>query len=133
MKTYTVQVPRGVLPCQIDDFPAKVGDGDDQRDFHRSCKGSLRITPGDLSVSENELKHLRKHHKGVARRLVVVGERSPAKSKHSPKVAPKAGKGSKRGTKPPRTEPVGPPELLEPEAEPEPAKAPRGKSKAKAK
>lgn len=75
-KHFIVQVPRGVSPCCIDDFPSEVSDGKGKpRKFARSVEGSMRITPGDLAVTGDELRHLRKHHKDVARRLQVVCER----------------------------------------------------------
>lgn len=73
---FVVQVPRGVLPCQVDDFP---------KDCERSVKGSLRVSPGVLELTEGELKHIRKHHKDLGRRFVVV--REPAQVK---KAASKA-------------------------------------------
>ncbi len=100
VKKYTVQVPRGTPPCSIDDFPAKIKDEDGKdRDFQRSVAGSLRITPGDLGVTKDELKHLRKHHKDLARRLRVVGERAerPTKDEDAPK--PKRGRRGQGGGK----------------------------------
>lgn len=74
-----VLVPRGVAPCHIDDFPA---------DCKRSVKGSLRVTPGVVYMTEDELKHVRKHHKDLARRLQVP----PAPRKAAPKAKPAAPK-----------------------------------------
>lgn len=80
-KTLVVQVPRGTAPCQVDDFP---------KGCQRSVQGSLRVTSGTLLLTEGELKHLRKHHKALSRRLRVVGE-------HKPKEAPKDADKGKTG------------------------------------
>ena len=100
VKKYTCQVPRGTPPCSIDDFPAEVAlEGKDKdgkpkaRKFQRSVLGSLRFTPGDLTVTMDELKHLRKHHKRLARRIRVVGERMEPKA--TSEDVPKAKRGKK--------------------------------------
>ncbi len=123
-KTYTVQVPRGVAPCQPDDFPKTVKDKDGKdRPFQRSRPGSLRITPGDLAVTEDELKHLRKHHKSLARRLRVVGERKepPPKVESTLKAsggseAAKATKAAQEAAKAKAEAEAGMPEAAKPEA-----------------
>jgi len=60
---YIVRVPRGMPPCQVDDFPAGC---------LRSRKGALHITPGTVEMTKDELAHIRKHHKDVGRRLIEV-------------------------------------------------------------
>lgn len=59
----TVHVPAGIAATSVDDFPAGC---------ERSVTGSLRVRPGTLVITDDELAHLRKHHKAVARRLVLV-------------------------------------------------------------
>ncbi len=71
-----IQVPVGVTPCQVDDFPAEVVEGDGKkRPFERSCKGALHLRPATTRrVTADELGHLRKAklHKDLGRRLLEV-------------------------------------------------------------
>lgn len=70
-----VQIPVGIAPCQVDDFPAKIGKGEDARPFERSCKGSLRLRPASTKVlTDDELKWLKeqKQWAHVGRRMHVV-------------------------------------------------------------
>ncbi len=79
-KKYIVHVPRGLEPCQIDDFP---------EGCKRSVKGSLRLAPGILELTEDEFKHLRKHHKDLGRRLRMVNHDTVTpKAAPPPKVDP---------------------------------------------
>lgn len=70
-----INIPVGIAPCQIDDFPKTVGKGEDAKPFERSCKGALYLRPASTKVvTQHELDHIKKHgdHKMLARRLVVV-------------------------------------------------------------
>lgn len=87
-----VQIPVGIAPCQVDDFPEKVGKGEGARPFKRSCKGSLRLRPASTKVlTDDELAWLKeqKQWAHVGRRMHVVdvkvvtddSDRSTAKPK----------------------------------------------------
>ncbi len=70
-----VQIPVGIAPCQVDDFPEKVGKGEDARLFERSCKGSLRLRPASTkTLTKDELNWLKekKQWAHVGRRIHVV-------------------------------------------------------------
>ena len=70
-----INIPVGIAPCQIDDFPKTVGKGEDAKPFERSCKGSLHLRPSSTKVvTQDELDWIKRHkeHKMLARRLVVV-------------------------------------------------------------
>jgi len=70
-----VSIPVGIAPCQIDDFPAEIGDGEDKRPFERSCKGALFLRPASTKVlSNDELEFLRsaKQYRKLGARLLVV-------------------------------------------------------------
>lgn len=58
-----VQVPTGVAPRQVEGFP---------KGCDRSVKGALHIRPGTMEMTEGELAHVRKHHKEIARRLIII-------------------------------------------------------------
>lgn len=82
-----VQIPVGVTPCQVDDFPSEVKEeGKKPRSFERSVKGSLHIRPASTkSMTDDELEHLRtsKEHRAWGRRLIEVKvevAKAPAKS-----------------------------------------------------
>lgn len=69
-----VQVMRGATPSNVD-FPASVS----------KRKGSLRVVPGVIEVSEEELKHIQSSRPDVARFLRPM----PApKAKSAPAAAP---------------------------------------------
>lgn len=91
-KRFIVVIPRGVEPQQVDDFPEGCP-------RHREHAGALHISPGCFELTEGEIKHIRKHHKDLARRLQVVKELVP-----KPKTPSKESK----------------PQRLEKETEPEP-------------
>ena len=85
-----INIPVGIAPCQIDDFPENVGKGKDAVPFERSCQGALYLRPASTKVvTVHELDHIRQHkdHKMLTRRMVVVkvdvipdaGPRSKAK------------------------------------------------------
>jgi len=70
-----VQIPVGIAPCQIDDFPAEIGEGENKRPFERSCQGALYIQPARTKVlSDDELAFLRtaKQHAKLGARIIVV-------------------------------------------------------------
>lgn len=70
-----VQIPVGIAPCQIDDFPLEVGEGDEKRPFERSCQGALYLQPARTKVlSGDELEFLRtaKQHQKIGARILVV-------------------------------------------------------------
>lgn len=71
-----IQVPVGVTPCQVDDFPTEVvAENGEKRPFERSQKGALHLRPATtLRVTADELQHLRKAklHKDLGRRLLEV-------------------------------------------------------------
>lgn len=70
-----VQIPVGIAPCQVDDFPEKLGKGEDARPFERSCKGSLRLRPASTKVlTDDELMWLKeqKQWAHVGRRMHIV-------------------------------------------------------------
>lgn len=70
-----VQIPVGIAPCQIDDFPATIGEGEEKRQFERSVKGALYLRPASTRVmSDDELEWLRtaKQHKKLGARILVV-------------------------------------------------------------
>ena len=70
-----INIPVGIAPCQIDDFPENVGKGKDAVPFERSCQGALYLRPASTKVvTAHELDHIRKHqdHKMLTRRMVVV-------------------------------------------------------------
>lgn len=74
-----IQVPVGIAPCHIDDFPQEVGEGKEARPFERSCKGALHLRPASTKVlSQDELDWLKsgkgkaKKYAKLARRLTVV-------------------------------------------------------------
>lgn len=134
-----VQIPVGIAPCQVDDFPANVGKGDDARPFERSCKGSLRLRPASTKVmTGDELEWLKaqKQWSHVGRRMHVVdvkivtdaSPRSTAKPKKGGPVekafaevaAEKAAKAKQPPAKPKaKLEPAKPASEAKPEAEPE--------------
>ena len=76
---YIVTVLRGVRPQQIEDFPEGCA---------RSVKGALHVSPGTMELTEDELKHIRKHHKDVARRFHVVTTVGSKAAAPKPKAAP---------------------------------------------
>lgn len=82
---YIVAVMRGVTPCQIEDFP---------KGCARSVEGALHVSPGTMELTEDELKHIRKHHKDVARRF------------HVSQVGPKAAESMKTKAEAPPVESV---------------------------
>ena len=70
-----VQIPVGIAPCQIDDFPAEIGEGENKRPFERSCQGALYIQPARTKVlSSDELEFLRtaKQYAKLGARILVV-------------------------------------------------------------
>lgn len=70
-----VQIPVGIAPCQIDDFPATIGEGEEKRPFDRSCKGALYLRPASTRViSDDELEWLRtaKQHQKLGSRILVL-------------------------------------------------------------
>lgn len=70
-----INVPVGIAPCQIDDFPKTVGKGEGAKPFERSCKGALFLRPASSKVvTQDELDWIKQHpeHKLLARRLTVV-------------------------------------------------------------
>lgn len=74
-----IQIPVGIAPCHIDDFPKEVGEGKEARPFERSCKGALHLRPASTKVlSQDELDWLKagkgkaKRYAKLARRLTVV-------------------------------------------------------------
>lgn len=81
-KKFIVTVQRAISPQQIEDFP---------EGCERSVEGALHVKPGTLELTEDELKHIRKHHKDVARRLHVareVDKPKAAKAELKPKAEP---------------------------------------------
>lgn len=89
-----VQIPVGIAPCQVDDFPEKVGKGEDARPFERSCKGSLRLRPASTKVlTGDELKWLKeqKQWAHVGRRMHVVDVSIVTDASDRSKAKPKAG------------------------------------------
>ena len=89
---YIVQVPRGTIPCQIHDFPEKC---------ERHKKGSLRIAPGTLELTKDELHHIRKHHKDIGRRLIEVRKSAISKAEKAEKTKAKKAKTGKSDTQKP--------------------------------
>lgn len=74
-----INIPVGITPCQIDDFPATVkeGEGKDapERPFERSCRGALYIRPSSTRpLTSDEVDWIKGHkgHKVLARRMVEV-------------------------------------------------------------
>lgn len=46
----------------------------------RSCKGALHVAPGrKLTVTEDELSHMKEHHKHMLPKLRILSEKSEAK------------------------------------------------------
>ncbi len=89
-----VQIPVGIAPCQVDDFPEKVGKGEDARPFQRSCKGSLRLRPASTKVlTDDELKWLKeqKQWAHVGRRMHVVDVKIVTDSSDRSTAKPKEG------------------------------------------
>lgn len=130
-----VQIPVGIAPCQVDDFPAKLGKGESARPFERSCKGSLRLRPASTKVlTDDELKWLKeqKQWAHVGRRVHVVdvkivtddSDRSTAKPKEGGPVekalAEKAAKLAATKKQPPtKAKPAEKPTSAEPEVKPD--------------
>lgn len=70
-----VQIPVGIAPCQIDDFPSEIGEGDEKRPFVRSHKGAMYLQPARTKViSDDELEWLRtaKQHAKIGARILVI-------------------------------------------------------------
>jgi hypothetical protein len=70
-----VQIPVGIAPCQIDDFPLEIAEGEGKRPFDRSCDGALYLRPASTRViSNDELEFLQtaKQHKKIGARILVV-------------------------------------------------------------
>lgn len=68
-----IHIGVGGPPCQVDDFPATVGQ--DQRPFERSCRGALHLQPASTKeITDDELNHirLRKNHQALATRIRVI-------------------------------------------------------------
>ena len=89
-----VQIPVGIAPCQVDDFPEKLGKGEDAKPFERSCKGSLRLRPASTKVlTDDELKWLKeqKQWAHVGRRMHVVDVKIVTDSSARSKAKPKEG------------------------------------------
>jgi len=72
----TLLVKVGTLPQQIDDFP----DG-----CERSCRGSLHIRTGTLSVTDGEWKHIQSRHPALAAQMVDV---TPPATPPAPPIVP---------------------------------------------
>ena len=105
---------------QVEDFPAPKGK--DAPPFKRSCEGALHLRPGSTRViTADELGHIRKNHKAVARfvRVLVEDKDIPAKKAKpakqvgpskpggdapdpSPSVDTKGGEGSQEANKGPK-------------------------------
>lgn len=52
------------------------------KDAKRSCKGALHVSPGrKLTVTECELKHIKKHYSHMDAKLRVLGEKKEAEPK----------------------------------------------------
>lgn len=89
-----VQIPVGIAPCQVDDFPEKLGKGEDARPFERSCKGSLRLRPASTKVlTDDELKWLKeqKQWAHIGRRMYVVDVKVVTDDSDRSKAKPKPG------------------------------------------
>lgn len=77
---YLIQILPNVRRQQLDDFP---------KDAKRSGKGgALHVKPGTREVTEDELKHIRKHHKDVSKCLVVLRKTEAPKAKAKPAPKP---------------------------------------------
>lgn len=71
-----IQVPVGVTPCQVDDFPAEISAADgSKRPFERSCKGALHFRPATTRrITQDEMDHIKaaKHHAALGRKIFEV-------------------------------------------------------------
>jgi hypothetical protein len=70
-----INVPVGIAPCQIDDFPSAVGKGKDARPFERSCEGAMHLRPASTkTVTQDEIDWIKAHkdHKALAQRMRIV-------------------------------------------------------------
>ena len=68
-----IHIAVGGPPCQVDDFPATVGQGG--KLFERSCKGALHLRPASTKeITDDELRHLKnsKKHRALAARINVI-------------------------------------------------------------
>jgi hypothetical protein len=63
MEKIIILVNNGLRPCQVDDFPL---------DCERSSIGSLYFKPGTMEITKDELKHIRKYHKNINRKLSII-------------------------------------------------------------
>jgi len=86
---HTVQIPKGVAPCQVEDFP---------EGCERSQKGALYFRPnGTMRLTEDEYKHVLKSHPELGGKMLLVhkGEtaaekKAKAQAEAKAKPAPKA-------------------------------------------
>ncbi len=95
-----VQIPVGIAPFQVDDFPKEVVVGkddkgkDETRKFERSVEGALYLRPASTkNLTDDEWGHLKKKYKVLARAHVVKVDVTKARSLKKPK--PKAPTSSK--------------------------------------
>ena len=84
-----IQIPVGIAPFQVDDFPKEVGKGEEARKFERSCEGALYLRPASTrNLTDDEWEHLEKNYKVLARAHVVKVDVTKARSL-KPKPKPK--------------------------------------------
>jgi hypothetical protein len=74
MKTIRVQVKKSCPTVHVDNFPAKCD---------RSGKGSIKITPGLLMVTEGELQHIRTSRPDLVKHL-IASKPAPVKEDAKP-------------------------------------------------
>ena len=90
-----VQIPVGITPQQVDDFPTEVDDGKGgARPFARSCKGSLRLRPASTKVlTDDELKWLteQKQWAHIGTRMNVVDVKTVTDDSDRSTAKPKPG------------------------------------------
>jgi hypothetical protein len=81
-----IQIPVGVTPCQVDDFPVEISAADGtKRPFERSCKGALHFRPATTRrVTQDEMDHIKaaKQHAALGRKIfeVKITKKAPAKA-----------------------------------------------------
>lgn len=73
-----------------------------KKDCERSCKGSLMIKPGrQMSVTEDELNHVKENHKHILPKLRILAEQKPSEKKAvASKEAPVQKEEAKEESKP---------------------------------
>ncbi len=89
-----IQIPVGVIPCQVDDFPAETSAADGTKTpFERSCRGALHFRPATTRrITQDEMDHIKgaKHHAALGKKIfeVKVAKKAPAPRKN-PSSLPK--------------------------------------------